>query len=62
MQKGTLLTKLKVRELLGGVSLSFVNGLIARKKLPVIKLGYKTVRIRSTDLEDFVENHTILAR
>jgi excisionase family DNA binding protein len=62
MKNQSLLTKLEASEEMGGVSLSFVNQLIARKKLPVVKLGYKTVRIRRTDIEDFLQKHTLAGK
>ena len=58
----SLLTKVEAGAEMGGLSVSFVNQLIARKKLPVVKLGYKTVRIRRTDLEAFLKEHTLAAK
>jgi excisionase family DNA binding protein len=58
----SLLTKLEAGEAMGGLSVSFVNQLIARKKLPVVKLGYRTVRVRRTDIESFLQRHTLIAR
>ena len=48
----------EVAEMLG-VSQSMVYDLVARRKLPVIKLipGKGAVRIRPEDLQDFIENH-----
>lgn len=58
----SLLTKLEAGDEMGGLSVSFVNQLIARKKLPVVKLGYRTVRIRRTDVEAFLQNHTLAGK
>ena len=55
-----LLTKVEAAEALrGGVTVSFINQLIARKKLAVVKLGYRTVRIPRAALENYIETHTV---
>ena len=58
----SLLTKREVGTEMGGLSVSFVNQLIARKKLPVVKIGYRTVRIRRTEVEAFLERHTLAGK
>lgn len=58
----SLLTKREVGTEMGGLSVSFVNQLIARKKLPVVKIGYRTVRIRRTDVAAFLQKHTLAAK
>ncbi len=58
-----LIDKSEVARILGGeltpVSISFVNQLLARKKLPRVRLSYKVVRIPRQAVEDFILSRTI---
>lgn len=60
MNTHELLTKSEVcAEIGGNVTVSFINGLIARKKLPVVRLGYRTVRIPRKAVAEYIESHTL---
>jgi excisionase family DNA binding protein len=52
------LTKQQVAARFGGVSIRFVDELLARRILPKIKLGRKLVRIPSQAVEDYLASHT----
>lgn len=54
-----LLTKLEVAEELGGVSISFVNQLLARRLLPKVRLSYRVCRIPRAAVEQYILNRTI---
>jgi excisionase family DNA binding protein len=56
-----LLGKAEVARQLGGVSVSFVNQLLARKALPRVRLGYRTVRIPQAAVTKYIEAHTLLS-
>ena len=53
-----LLTKQQVATRFGGVSVRFVDELLARRALPKIKLGAKLVRIPAKAVEDYLAAHT----
>ena len=53
-----LLTKQEVAARFGGVSIRFVDELLARRILPKIKLGRKLVRIPSQAVENYLAAHT----
>lgn len=57
-----LLTKSQVGEMLGGVSLFYVNSLLSQKKLPKIRFSYKMVRVPRQAVLDFITNRTIEAK
>ena len=60
-----LLTKSEVAQLLGGsqpASVSYVDQLLARKKLPRVRLSYKMTRIPRQAVEEFIRSRTIDAR
>jgi len=53
-----LLTKPQTADALGGVSVSYVNYLLASGKLPKIRLSYKVVRIPRDAVERFIASRT----
>ena len=53
-----LLTKSETAEILGNVSVSFVNSLLARRKLPRVRLSYKVTRIPRQAVEDYISSRT----
>ena len=57
-----LITKGETAALLGGqnepVSISFVNQLLAKKKLPKVRLSYRVCRIPRAAVEDYIRSHT----
>lgn len=57
-----LLTKQQVAEMLGGVSISFVNSLLARRKLPRVRLSYKLTKIPREAVLKFIEARTEASR
>jgi excisionase family DNA binding protein len=57
-----LLTKQEAGDEMGGLSIGFINDLIARKKLPVVKLGYRTVRISRAAVLDYIAKHTVAGK
>lgn len=61
MKQLNLLTKKEVAEELG-VSVSFVNQLLARRRLPRVKVSYKVCRIPRHAVEAFIESRTTLAK
>lgn len=60
--KHDLLTKLETAEALGGVSVSYINQLLARRVLPKVKLSYKCARIPRAAVEAFIASRTINAK
>jgi len=44
--------------MLGGVSVSFVNQLLAKKKLPKVRLSYRVTRIPRQAVEEFIAART----
>ena len=60
-----LITKKQTALLIGGeespVSLSYINQLIARKKIPSVRLSYRVTRIPREAVEDFIAARTIKA-
>jgi excisionase family DNA binding protein len=56
-----LLTKREVARFLG-CSISFVNCLLSRRKLPKIRLSYKVVRIPRDSLEAFIRSRREASR
>jgi len=54
-----LLTKPEVAEELGGVSVSYVNQLLARRLLPKVRLSYRVCRIPRDAVEQFIRSRTI---
>jgi hypothetical protein len=61
-----LISKAEVARLLGGegspVSLSYVNQLLGRKKLPKVRLSYRVTRIPRQAVLDFIRSRTVDAR
>jgi len=61
-----LLSKGETAVLLGGqsspVSISFVNQLLAKKKLPKVRLSYRVCRIPRQAVEDYIKTHTTAQR
>ena len=57
-----LISKGETAALLGGqsepVSISFVNQLLAKKKLPKVRLSYRVTRIPRKAVEDYIAAHT----
>jgi excisionase family DNA binding protein len=53
-----LLSKSETAELLGGVSVSFVNQLLGKKKLPKVRLSYRVCRIPRKAVEEYITAHT----
>lgn len=61
----TLITKAEAARLLGGdepVSISFVNQLLARRKLPRVRLSYKITRLPRAAVEAFIAARTEVAK
>jgi len=57
-----LLTKKEAAAELGGVSISFVNQLIAQRRLPRVRLSYKVCRIPRAAIEEYIRSRTEFAR
>jgi excisionase family DNA binding protein len=57
-----LIDKREVARMLGGVSISFVNQLLAKKALPRVRLGYRTVRIPQDAVDAYIRSRTMNAR
>lgn len=57
-----LVTKREAAEMLGGVSISFINSLLSRRKLPRVRLSYRLTKIPKEAVERFVESHTEVAK
>ncbi len=61
-----LITKGETARLLGGeaepVSEAYVNNLLARKKLPKVRLSYRLVRIPRQAVLDYIAKRTVVAR
>ena len=53
-----LVDKEETARLLGDVSISFVNQLLAKKKLPKVRLSYRVCRIPRAAVEDYIRSHT----
>ena len=62
MSQNLLVTKGEAAAILGGVSLSFINSLLARNKLPRVTLSYKCVRIPRQAVEDYISARTTLGK
>jgi hypothetical protein len=60
--KSNLITKREVAEMLGGVSISFVNSLLSRRKLPRVRLSYKVTKIPRDAVEKFIASRTEVSR
>jgi len=60
-----LITKAEAAEMLGGrgspVSLSYINQLLGRKKLPRVRLSYRVTRIPRQAVEDYIRSCTTTA-
>lgn len=52
------ITRQQAAELLG-VSLRTLDGMIQRGSLPAYKIGSKLVRLKDSDLEEYVEAHRV---
>lgn len=61
-QPHSLLTKREVAEELGGVSISFVNQLLARRRLPKVRLSYRVCRIPRAAVEEYIADRTLVSR
>ncbi|MBE2180902.1 MAG: helix-turn-helix domain-containing protein [Chthoniobacterales bacterium] len=60
-----LITKQQAAEMIGGekpVSVSFINQLLARRKLPKVRLSYKVCRIPRAAVEAFIASRTEIAK
>ena len=57
-----LITKQEAADLLGGVSLSFINQLLGKKKLPKVRLSYRVTRIPRRAVEEFIVARTTAQR
>lgn len=57
--KDSLLTKKELAEKMGLPSTRIVDAMIAHRKIPVIRLGYRTVRFRWNDVQAAIEKLTI---
>ena len=61
-----LISKGETAKLLGGqsspVSISFVNQLLAKKKLPKVRLSYRVCRIPRSAVEEFIAARTTASR
>ncbi len=57
-----LIDKAEVGRMLGGVSVSFVNQLLAKKKLPKVRLSYRVCRIPRAAVEEFIAARTTASR
>ena len=61
-----LITKGEAAKLLGGlgspVSISYINQLLGRKKLPRVRLSYRVTRIPRQAVEDYITAHTFAQR
>jgi excisionase family DNA binding protein len=57
-----LITKQEAADLLGGVSLSFINQLLGKKKLPKVRLSYRVCRIPRAAVEEFIAARTTASR
>jgi len=58
----SLLTKQETAEELGGVSVSFVNQLLARRRLPKVRLSYRVCRIPREAVEKYIADRTLASR
>jgi hypothetical protein len=48
--------------MLGGCSISFINSLLSRRKLPRVRLSYKLVKIPRDAVERFIASRTEVSR
>jgi hypothetical protein len=66
MSADDLISKGETATLLGGqsepVSISFVNQLLAKKKLPKVRLSYRVCRIPRAAVEEYIRSHTTAQR
>jgi excisionase family DNA binding protein len=62
VKKRDLVNKKEAAEMLGGVSLSFVNSLLSRRKLPRVRLSYKVTKIPRDAVEKFIASRTEVSR
>ena len=53
-----LVDKEETARLLGDVSISFVNVLLAKKRLPKVRLSYRVTRIPRAAVEEFIARNT----
>jgi len=60
--KSDLVSKREVAEMLGGVSISFINSLLSRRKLPRVRLGYRLIKIPRAAVERFIASRTEVSR
>lgn len=61
-EPSNLLTKSETAALLGNVSISFVNQLLARRRLPRVRLSYKVCRIPRAAVEEFIRSRTVVSK
>ena len=61
-----LITKEQAARMIGGdespVSISYINQLIARKKLPTHRMSYRVTRIPRESVEEFISSRLVKAR
>jgi hypothetical protein len=60
-----LIDKVETARQIGGnkpVSISFVNQLLARKLLPRVQIGYRTVRIPQDAVTEYIRSRTVNAK
>ena len=57
----SLITRKEAAERLT-VSLRTLDGLIARGQLPAYRIGPKTVRLRTEDLDEYLSGHLVYAK
>ena len=48
--------------MLGGVSISFINSLLSRRKLPRVRLSYKLVKIPREAVDKYIVSRTEAGR
>ena len=58
MNRTELIDKREAARRLGGVSVSFVDQLLAKRLLPRVRLSYKVCRIPAAAVEAFIAEHT----
>ena len=56
-----LIDKREAARRLGGVSVRFVDELLAKRLLPRVRLSYKVCRIPAAAVEAFIAEHTEVA-
>jgi len=57
-----LITKAEAAQMLGGVTVGYVDQLLAKRRLPKVRLSYKVCRIPRQAVADFIASRTINAR